>query len=197
MSKKKTPKVAVAEEPQLQPDVQAEEPAVVKEITNNNHKNTTSMALERTLVLLKPCTIQRGLIGDVIKRFEKKGLHIAGLKMMQLDDAILREHYAHLVDRPFFPGLCASMSITPVIALALEGVDAIEVVRQMAGPTNGRKALPGTIRGDFSISNQQNVIHASDGPVTAHAELKRFFKDEELFEWKNPQRSAIYAEDEI
>lgn len=197
MSKKKTPKVTVAEEPQLQPDVQAEEPAVVKEITNNNHKNTTSMALERTLVLLKPCTIQRGLIGDVIKRFEKKGLHIAGLKMMQLDDAILREHYAHLVDRPFFPGLCASMSITPVIALALEGVDAIEVVRQMAGPTNGRKALPGTIRGDFSISNQQNVIHASDGPVTAHAELKRFFKDEELFEWKNPQRSAIYAEDEI
>lgn len=197
MSKKKTPKVAVAEEPQLQPDVQAEEPAVVKEEPNNNHKKTTSMALERTLVLLKPCTIQRGLIGDVIKRFEKKGLHIAGLKMMQLDDAILREHYAHLVDRPFFPGLCASMSITPVIALALEGVDAIEVVRQMAGPTNGRKALPGTIRGDFSISNQQNVIHASDGPVTAHAELKRFFKDEELFEWKNPQRSAIYAEDEI
>lgn len=160
-------------------------------------KQSETMALERTLVLLKPCTIQRGLIGDVIKRFEQKGLHIAGLKMMQLDDEILREHYAHLVDRPFFPGLCASMSITPVIALALEGVDAIEVVRQMAGPTNGRKALPGTIRGDYSISNQQNVIHASDGPVTAHAELKRFFKDEEIFEWKNPQRSAVYADDEI
>lgn len=160
-------------------------------------KTPPTMALERTLVLLKPCTIQRGLIGDVIKRFEQKGLHIAGLKMMQLDDEILREHYAHLVDRPFFPGLCASMSITPVIALALEGVDAIEVVRQMAGPTNGRKALPGTIRGDFSISNQQNVIHASDGPVTAHVELKRFFKEEEIFEWKNPQRSAVYAEDEL
>lgn len=154
------------------------------------------MALEKTLVLLKPGTVQRALIGEVLSRFEKKGLRIAGLKMMQLDEAILREHYAHLVDRPFFPSLCASMSVTPVIALALEGVDAIEVVRQMAGPTNGRKALPGTIRGDFSISGQQNIVHASDGPETAAAELKRFFKDEEIFDWKNPQQVAIYGDGE-
>ncbi|MBQ0033739.1 MAG: nucleoside-diphosphate kinase, partial [Bacteroidales bacterium] len=120
------------------------------------------MALEKTLVLLKPCTVQRALIGEIVSRFEKKGLRIAGMKMMQLDDKILAEHYAHLVGRPFFPGLCASMSATPVIALALEGVDAIEVVRQMAGPTNGRKALPGTIRGDYSMSGQQNIVHASD-----------------------------------
>lgn len=155
------------------------------------------MALEKTLVLLKPCTVQRALIGEVINRFEKKGLRIAGLKMMQLDDAILREHYAHLVERPFFPGLCASMSATPVIAMAIEGVDAIEVVRQMAGPTNGRKALPGTIRGDYSVSGQQNIVHASDGPDTAAAELKRFFKDEEIFDWPYPAMVSIYGADEI
>lgn len=154
------------------------------------------MALEKTLVLLKPCTVQRALIGEILSIFEKKGLRIAGLKMMQLDDAILREHYAHLVERPFFPGLCASMSATPVVALALEGVDAIEVVRQMAGPTNGRKALPGTIRGDYSVSGQQNIVHASDGPDTAAAELKRFFKDEEIFDWKFPQTNAIYGDGE-
>lgn len=154
------------------------------------------MALEKTLVLLKPCTVQRALIGEILSIFEKKGLRIAGLKMMQLDDAILREHYAHLVERPFFPGLCASMSATPVVALALEGVDAIEVVRQMAGPTNGRKALPGTIRGDYSVSGQQNIVHASDGPDTAAAELKRFFKDEEIFDWQFPQFNAIYGDGE-
>lgn len=154
------------------------------------------MALEKTLVLLKPCTVQRALIGEVINRFEKKGLRIAGLKMMQLDDAILAEHYAHLVDRPFFPGLKKSMMATPVVALALEGVDAIEVVRQMAGVTNGRKALPGTIRGDYSMSGQQNIVHASDGPETAAAELKRFFRDEEIHDWENPQHVSLYASDE-
>ncbi len=154
------------------------------------------MALEKTLVLLKPCTVQRALCGEVINRFEKKGLRIAGMKMMQLDEAILREHYAHLVDRPFFPTLRDSMMATPVVALALEGVDAIEVVRQMAGPTNGRKALPGTIRGDYSVSGQQNIVHASDGPETAAAELKRFFRDEEIFEWTSPMRVAVYASDE-
>ncbi len=153
--------------------------------------------MEKTLVLLKPCTVQRSLIGEVITRFEKKGLRVAGLKMMQLDDAILAEHYAHLVDRPFFPGLKASMMATPVIALALEGVDAIEVVRQMAGPTNGRKALPGTIRGDFSVSGQQNIVHASDGPETAAAELKRFFKDEEILDYAMPTLRATYADDEM
>ena len=153
--------------------------------------------MEKTLVLLKPCTVQRSLIGEIISRFEKKGLRIAGLKMMQLDDAILAEHYAHLVDRPFFPGLKASMMATPVIALALEGVNAIEVVRQMAGPTNGRKALPGTIRGDYSMSGQQNIVHASDGPETAAAELKRFFKDGEIFEVALPTQCALYGADEI
>lgn len=155
-----------------------------------------SKPMETTLVLLKPCTVQRGLIGEVISRFEKKGLHIVGLKFMQLDDAILAEHYAHLVERPFFPGLKESMMATPVVALALEGVDAIEVVRQMVGPTNGRKALPGTIRGDFSMSGQQNIVHASDGPDTAAAELKRFFREGEILAWPAHQRD-IYASDEL
>ena len=153
--------------------------------------------LQKTLVLLKPCTVQRSLIGEIISIFERKGLRIAGLKMMQLDDAILAEHYAHLVDRPFFPGLKESMMAAPVIALAIEGVDAIDVVRQMAGPTNGRKALPGTIRGDYSMSGQQNIVHASDGPETAAAELKRFFKDEEIFDYQLPTLRSIYATDEV
>ena len=135
------------------------------------------MNTQKTLVLLKPCTVQRALIGEIISRFEKKGLRVAGLKMMQLDDAILAEHYAHLVDRPFFPGLKESMMVTPVIALALEGVDAIEVVRQMAGPTNGRKALPGTIRGDYACCTSENLIHGSDSVENAEIEIKRFFGD--------------------
>lgn len=154
------------------------------------------MALEKTLVLLKPCTVQRSLIGEILSIFEKKGLRIAGMKMMQLNDDILAEHYSHLVDRPFFPGLKRSMMASPVVALALEGVDAIEVVRQMAGPTNGRSALPGTIRGDYSMSGQQNIVHASDGPDTAAAELKRFFKDEEIFDYVLPSQVALYGEGE-
>lgn len=154
------------------------------------------MSVEKTLVLLKPCTVQRALIGEVISRFEKKGLRIAGLKFMQLDDAILTEHYAHLADRPFFAGLKDSMMATPVVALALEGLDAIEVVRQMVGATNGRKALPGTIRGDYSMSGQQNIVHASDSPETAEVELKRFFREGEIYDWPTPLHRSLYATDE-
>lgn len=153
--------------------------------------------MEKTLVLLKPCTVQRNLVGEIISIFEKKGLRIVGMKMMQLDEAILKEHYAHLASKPFFPILRDSMMATPVIALALEGVDAIEVVRQMAGSTNGRKAAPGTIRGDYSMSGQQNIVHASDGPETAAAELKRFFKDEEIFSYSIDNLLSYYAKDEI
>lgn len=153
--------------------------------------------MEKTLVLLKPCTIQRSLVGEIISKFEKKGLRIVGMKMMQLDEAILKEHYAHLAAKPFFPILRDSMMATPVIAMALEGIDAIEVVRQMAGATNGRKAAPGTIRGDYSMSGQQNIVHASDGPETAAAELKRFFKDEEIFSYSIDNLLSYYAKDEI
>lgn len=151
--------------------------------------------MEKTLVLLKPCTLQRGLIGEVIRRFERKGLRIAGMKMMQLDDEILNEHYAHLKDRPFFGILKESMKAAPVIALCLEGINAIEVVRNLTGSTNGRKAAPGTIRGDYSMSGQENIVHASDGAETAYIELKRFFKDDEIFEYKPAVSDFLYSKD--
>lgn len=154
------------------------------------------MALERTLVLLKPCTVQRALIGEIISIFEKKGLHIVGLKMMQLTDELLSEHYAHLSEKPFFQRVKNSMMVCPVVALCLEGVDAIETVRLLAGPTNGRVAPAGTIRGNYSMSFQENIVHASDGPETAAAEIKRFFKPEELYEWTSNNMSATYACDE-
>ena len=153
--------------------------------------------IEKTLVLLKPCTLQRGLVGEVIKRFEQKGLHLCGLKMMQLDDAILSEHYAHLSAKPFFQRVKDSMMAAPVIAMCLEGVDAIAAVRKLAGVTNGRNAEPGTIRGDLCMSFQENIVHASDGPETAEAELKRFFKPEEIFTWKQSYFDYLYANDEF
>jgi nucleoside-diphosphate kinase len=153
--------------------------------------------LERTLVLLKPSTVERALIGEIINRFEKKGLRIAGMKMMQLDDDILAEHYSHLTSKPFFGILKASMMKTPVVAMCLEGVDAIAVVRYITGYTNGRKADPGTIRGDYCMSNQQNIVHASDSPEAAEAELKRFFRPEEIFDLKDMNLSRLYAADEI
>jgi nucleoside-diphosphate kinase len=116
--------------------------------------------------------------------------------MMQLSDAILREHYAHLVDRPFFPSLAASMQASPVVALALSGVDAVQVVRTMAGVTNGREAAPGTIRGDYSMSNQQNIVHASDSVENAAIELRRFFREEEIFDYPSNAFGFVYGEGE-
>ncbi len=153
--------------------------------------------IEKTLVLLKPCTLQRGLVGEVIKRFEQKGLHLCGLKMMQLDDAILSEHYAHLAERPFFQRVKDSMMVTPVIAICLQGVDAIAAVRKLAGVTNGRNAEPGTIRGDLSMSFQENIVHASDGEESAKAEIARFFKPDEIFQWKQSYFDYLYANDEF
>jgi len=152
--------------------------------------------MEKTLVLLKPGTVQRALVGEIISIFEKKGLHLCGLKMMQLDDALLSEHYAHLADKPFFQRVKDSMMAAPVVAMCWSGVQAIEVVRTLAGPTNGRAALPGTIRGTYSMSFQENIVHASDGPETAAIELKRFFKDDEIFEWKSCAEAFTYANDE-
>ncbi|MFV0545192.1 MAG: nucleoside-diphosphate kinase [Bacteroides sp.] len=152
--------------------------------------------LEKTLVILKPCTIQRGLIGEIIQRFERKGLRLAGMKMVQLTDEVLSIHYAHLSNKPFFQRVKNSMLVSPVIVCCFEGVDAIQAVRLLAGPTNGRLAAPGTIRGDYSMSYQENIIHASDSLETANAELNRFFKPEEIFEYKQVSFDYIYANDE-
>ncbi len=155
------------------------------------------MALEKTLVLLKPCTMQRALAGEIISIFEKKGFRICGMKMMQLTDELLSEHYAHLAEKPFFQRVKDSMMTAPIVALCLEGVDAIATVRTLAGPTNGRNAAPGTIRGSYCVSFQENIVHASDSSETAKVELARFFKPEEIFEWKQCTFDYLYANDEF
>lgn len=152
--------------------------------------------MEQTFIILKPSTIQRGLIGDVITRFQRKGLIVTGIKMMQLDEAILREHYAHLVERPFFPTLVKSMMATPVIVMVLKGKDVVSVVRSIVGATNCRAAAPGTIRGDFGMSGQENIVHASDSPENALIEIARFFRPEEIFDYDPLVLPAIYAPDE-
>ncbi len=149
------------------------------------------------MVLLKPCTLQRGIIGEVINRFEKKGLRLAGMKMMQLTDEILNEHYAHLRERPFFQDLKNAMKSAPVIACCFEGIEAVSVVRSLTGYTNGRKAVPGTIRGDYCVSNQHNIIHASDSLENAAIEMARFFKPEEIFDYKIASLRYLYAVDEL
>lgn len=153
--------------------------------------------MERTLIILKPSCVQRALMGEVISRFERKGLRLIGNKMMQLTDAILEEHYAHLKDLPFFPRIRNSMKASPVVLQCWAGVDAIKVVRSLIGATNGREALAGTIRGDFSMSGQENIVHASDSPESAQIELKRFFSDNEIFDYKLPILPYLYANDEI
>ena len=154
------------------------------------------MAIQKTLVLLKPCTLQRGLAGEIIHVFERKGLKICGLKMMQLTDELLSEHYAHLSGKPFFQRVKDAMMAAPVVALCLEGVDAISAVRALAGPTNGRHAAPGTIRGTYCMSFQENIVHASDSPETAEVELRRFFRPDELFNWQLCTFDYLYANDE-
>ena len=153
--------------------------------------------LEKTLVILKPCTLQRGLVGEITHRFERKGLRLAGMKMMQLTDELLSEHYAHLSEKPFFQRVKDSMMTAPVVALCLSGVDAIAAVRALAGPTNGRHAAPGTIRGSYCMSFQENIVHTSDLPETAAIELKRFFKDDEIFDYELKNLLSLYANDEF
>ena len=153
--------------------------------------------MEQTLVILKPSVLQRALVGEVIKRFEQKGLRLAGIKMIQLSDQILNEHYAHLADRPFFKRIKDSMMITPVIVTCWEGKDSVRVVRTMTGSTNSRDAVPGTIRGDLSMSLQENIVHTSDSVENAREELARFFSDDEIFDYEYLLTPYLYANDEI
>jgi len=139
------------------------------------------MALETTMILLKPDALEKKLTGTVLARFEAAGFIIRAIKMMQLDEAILREHYAHITHIPVFPALLAFMQRTPVIALVLEGDDVIAQVRALIGPTNSQAAAPGTIRGDFGQDMMINICHASDSVESAATEIKRFFKPGEVF----------------
>lgn len=139
------------------------------------------MSLETTLVLLKPDAIQKRLVGEVITCFEKASFRIRGLKKLKFDDELLREHYAHIAEKPFFPEVKSFMQKTPVVALALEAENAVTRVRELLGPTDSKKAPKGTIRGDWGEDVMVNVCHASDTTQTAEAELKRFFRPAELF----------------
>ena len=169
---------------------------ILESITQSMYFNSPKN-MEKTLVIIKPGTIQRGLIGEVIKRFERKGLQLCGIKMMQLTDEILASHYAHLVQRPYFKRIKDSMMITPVIVCCWKGLDAVHIVHEMAGKTNGREAAFGTIRGDFSMSIQENIIHTSDTIENANDELVRFFNDNEIFEFNHAGLNYLYANDEI
>ena len=152
--------------------------------------------MERTLVLIKPDAIQRGLIGEVVSRFEKKGLKLLGVKMMPLNEAILREHYAHIADKPFYPGVESFMKSSPVVAMVWEGLDVVATVRRVCGITKAREAEMGTIRGDLAMSVACNVVHASDTVEAAEAEVRRFFKPDELHEYDKTEYQHVYMEDE-
>ena len=152
--------------------------------------------MERTLVILKPCCLQRGLVGEVLSRFEKRGLKLVAMKMAHLSDEILEEHYAHLKERPFFPWIKNSMKAAPVILCCWEGYSAVQVVRDMAGATRASKAVPGTIRGDYSMSAQENIVHTSDSLENAQIELDRFFTESDYFDYASPLDPFKYAPDE-
>ncbi len=131
--------------------------------------------MERTYIMLKPDALQRGIAGQIIARIERKGYRITHMKTMQLDEAILREHYAHIVDKPFFPPTVDYMTSGPVLAMVVEGENVIGGMRMLMGPTKNEDAMPGTIRGDFASSTTFNVIHGSDSPENAEIEIRRFF----------------------
>lgn len=154
------------------------------------------MKHEKTLIIIKPDAMQRNLLGEIISRFERKGLRIAGLKMMAIDDLKIGEHYEHHKDKPFFEGLKKYMQSAPVAVMVLSGLNAVAATRLIVGPTRGYEADAGSIRGDFSMSGQCNIVHASDSAENAEKEIYRFFNEDELFEYKKIDFEFIYGEDE-
>lgn len=152
--------------------------------------------MERTVVLVKPDGVQRGLIGEIIHRFEVKGLKLSALKMVNFTDEILDEWYVHHKDKPFFPGLKKYMKSYPIVAMVWEGVEAAPTVRRMIGITKAREAEIGTIRGDFAMSQQMNLIHASESNEAAIKELGLLFTNDEIFEWERADMAYVYASDE-
>ncbi|MEC7567343.1 MAG: nucleoside-diphosphate kinase [Planctomycetota bacterium] len=136
--------------------------------------------MQRTLVLLKPDCVQRRLMGEIISRFESKGLNVIAMKMLQVTPELAQQHYAEHVEKPFYPGLEAFITGAPVVAMCIEGLDVIRVVRDMLGATSGLQADAGTIRGDYSSSRQMNLVHASDGPEAAAREMQLYFDESEI-----------------
>jgi nucleoside-diphosphate kinase len=152
--------------------------------------------MERTLVLLKPDCVERRLMGRVIGRFEEKGLNIIAMKMLRVTPDLARQHYAEHINKPFYPGLEKFITASPIVAMVVEGLEAIRVVREMLGATSGLKAAAGTIRGDFSSSRQMNLVHASDGPEAADREIKLYFQASEIFPYQPTLLGWLKAGDE-
>lgn len=152
--------------------------------------------MEKTLVIIKPDAINRALIGVVLDRFERKGLKMVACKMKYLKDEELADHYSHLKDKPFFKNLVDFMKHAPSILMVLEGVRAVDAVRQLAGSTYGIEAMPGTIRGDYSMSRSNTIIHASDSVESAEKEIERFFDKSEIFEWEKVDFTEVYSVEE-
>ena len=148
--------------------------------------------MERTLIIAKPDAVQRGLIGEIVSRFERKGLKLIGIKMMSLDSALLAAHYAHLTDKPFYKGLEEFMKSSPVVVMAWEGFECVTSVRTIVGATNPREADAGTIRGDYSIGTGRNLIHASDSAENGVTEVERFFNKDELFAYDKSEYIHLY-----
>ena len=152
--------------------------------------------MERSLILLKPDCVQRRLMGEIISRFEKKGLNIIAMKMLQVTPELAQQHYAEHVEKPFYPGLEAFITGAPVVAMVIEGIEAIQVVRDTLGATNGRNADPGTVRGDYSSSRQMNLVHASDGEESATREINLYFNDDEICPYTPTLTPWLKAADE-
>jgi nucleoside-diphosphate kinase len=147
--------------------------------------------MERTLVLVKPDGVQRGLVGEVISRLERRGLKLAGMKLMQVDDALARQHYAEHVNRPFFPGLARFITSSPLVAMVWEADNAAALVRQTMGETDPAKSPPGTLRGDFGINIGRNLVHGSDSPESAAREIGLFFNPEEILSYTRSNEDWI------
>jgi nucleoside-diphosphate kinase len=143
---------------------------------------------------MKPDAIQRNLVGDIITRFEKKGFKIVGMKMMKAEDTLLEEHYSHIADKPFFGGIKKFMQHSPVVAMVVEGYGAVDAIRIIVGPTKGFEADAGSIRGDYTMSIQSNVVHASDSVENGKSEVARFFKEDELFTYNKLDEVMIYSD---
>src|SRR2546430_14561877 len=148
--------------------------------------------MERTLIIFKPDAVQRGLCGEILSRFERKGLQVAGMKLTKIAQTTAEKHYEPHKGKPFYAGLIKFMTSSPVLVLALEGKDAIAIARNLMGATFGSKAAPGTIRGDLGVSNSFNLIHGSDSPESAAREMSLFFKPEELLDWSPASQGWIY-----
>ena len=148
--------------------------------------------METTLIILKPDAVQRGLMGQIISRFEEKGLQIVGARLMKISQELAATHYESHHGKPFYDGLVSFMTSSPVLVLAIRGVGAIAICRKMMGATFGSNAEPGTIRGDFGVSNSFNLIHGSDSSEAAERELGLFFKSEDLLDWDRAAECWVY-----